>query len=544
MTETDRKRPWAVLLLSMVYAFFYTMLTAEHFLSAEGTARFGISFCILLILLGQVSGLIGDGFLRKRKKREYRMGERRFFLLSWGIFSAVGLILWLSLFPGIFGYDSYKQMAFYTGAEAWSTHHPVFHTWLLGTMLSIGKSVFGSYSAGVALYTFLQMLFIESAFAYTLLFLRRRGVPAGGIAAAAVFFLIHPTIQLLNFNTTKDTLFGVCFLYFLLALLQIAGGDGRRRLSGLFFISGLFSCLLRNQGVYVMAVLFFLFLGMYLWQRFGMKKKEKVGHDPAKDREGLRRFVRLMAGIAVICAATKLFDLVCVGPLHIRKGEVREMLSVPMQQTAAILIADRRGEAVIDEKQRETAKTLITEEALDVYEPDTADPVKGLFPSAQFGAYAGTYLKNYLTMALANHGICTDAWLSMIRPYWDMSLSGYRGLMAEYTGDCEREFGIFERPLIPFAGRLLKALAIHDDYRLIPGISHLFDPGFYIWAAATVAVIALIYRKKAAGLACIPGLLYFCTLLLGPVALVRYLYPLLLSVPVIVGLLFEGTEEA
>ncbi len=576
--KTDRKKRWAVLLLSLVYAFFYTMLTAEHFLSAAAFGRFGISFCVLLVILGYLSGLSFTGMHGEKKEPVYRLGERQFFLAVWGIFAAFEFILWLSLFPGIFGYDSYKQMAFYTGAEVWSTHHPVFHTWLLGTILRIGQAVFGSFNAGVALYTFLQMLLISSAYAYTLLFLRRRRLPIWVLMAAAVYFLIHPTIQLLNFNTTKDTLFGVCFLYFLIFMLMLLEGDTRRSVFALFIVSGLFSCLLRNQGVYVMAVLILMFLLMLGWEYRSRKRyartevtEKETGNDPeAADNEatcdpeatgkeaacdpeiagqsGCKtcrgcQMKKILIGLLAICAVTKLFDLTCTGVFHLAKGEVREMLSVPMQQTAAVLIADRNGDALIDDEQRMIASTLVSDEALSVYEEDTADPVKGLFPSAQFQACRGVYIKNYLTVGLQNHGIYTDAWLAMIRPYWDMSRAKYHALMAEYTGNCEADYGICERPVIPFVGRVLKALAIHDDYRLIPGVSHLFDPGVYIWVVITVFIIAAVYRKRVAVIACIPGLLYFCTLLLGPVALVRYLYPLLLTLPVVPGMLHKPARE-
>lgn len=532
----EKKRIQAVAVLSVVYALFFTVRTAEHIFSWGALVHFFCALAVSLVVLWAVTLVIAVLRQKVRAGREEggkSVSDRRFFLTAWGIYTLAVLPLWLALFPGIFGYDSYKQMEFYTGAEAWSTHHPVFHTWLLGTVLTAGKTVFGSYNAGVALYTFLQMLLTGSAFAYALLFLRQCRVPKLVTGIAGGFLLIHPTICLLSFNTTKDTLFGVCFLYFLIALLRLCDGENGKREIVLLFVSGLLSCLLRNQGVYVMAVLFVI-LGLTAFLRW-RKVPEKSG--------GMQGRKALLVVLLLVCALTKLFDLACTGIFRLQKGEVREMLSVPMQQVAAVLIADREGTAVLDDTQRADAKTLIPDEALAVYEEDTADPVKGIFPSAQFQAYRGEYVKDYLSIVVQNPGICADAWFAMIRPYWDMSLARYRGLMAEYTGNCEEDYGIRENAVLPYVGHVLKVLAIYGDYERIPGVSALFNPGLYIWVAAGVLILSVVYGRKKALLACIPGLLYFCTLLLGPVALVRYLYPLLLTIPVLAGLLFENGRE-
>lgn len=67
----------------------------------------------------------------------------------------------------------------------------------------------------------------------------------------------------------------------------------------------------------------------------------------------------------------------------------------------------------------------------------------------------------------------------------------------------------------------------------------LFSPGFWHWVYAFTGVylLAFRYRRQAFSLAPI-GFLYL-TVLLGPIALVRYVLYLFFAVPLILGLLTE-----
>ena len=77
-------------------------------------------------------------------------------------------ICWLPVFladwPGVFVIDNVFQMRWYLEGTI-SAHHPVLHTYLLGWILSFGKDVFGSWEAGMCIFSLLQMLFLSAVFA-------------------------------------------------------------------------------------------------------------------------------------------------------------------------------------------------------------------------------------------------------------------------------------------------------------------------------------------------------------------------------------------
>ena len=69
----------------------------------------------------------------------------------------------------------------------------------------------------------------------------------------------------------------------------------------------------------------------------------------------------------------------------------------------------------------------------------------------------------------------------------------------------------------------------------------LLQPGISIWLMALGIGIS-ICRKNGKILLCIfPVAIYFIGILLGPMALLRYLYPMMLATPLLFGILFGKT---
>ncbi|MBR3307350.1 MAG: hypothetical protein IKI75_08880 [Lachnospiraceae bacterium] len=511
------KKEKTAFLAALVSGFYFTLLTAEHLLSAEALLRFGVSSAVLIVLFEHIIRLF-PGI--KIPGRQLRLPEKHFFLIAWAAFFICSLPAYLALFPGVFGYDSYKQMEFYTGLTVWDSHHPVLHTWLLGTILSLGKKLTGGYNGGVAIYCFLQLLLLSGAFALSLDHLKKKGAHPLLIIGAFLFLLFNPTIQLLSFNTTKDTLFGGVFLIFIIFWLRLLEGEKKAFIP--FIISGTVSALLRNQGVYVLLVMLFIAAAVSI------------------DKKNRERYKKPCLGIIIMIAAVMLFKLLCSSVFHIPGGEIREMLGVPMQQVAAVLKESEKedGSAVLSEEQKAVAYSLITPDMVAAYDPATADPVKGGFDSARFLNEKGKYIKNYIALGLQNHGIYTDAWIAMIKPYWDMRRWEHHGLMAMQP-DAEA-WGIYEDSLIPAYGKLIKDMAVMGDYLWIPLLSWILNPGIYPWLLSFVLIKALVYKKGRWFMETLPGLLYFLTLMLGPMAMIRYPWPLLITMPLLFYTLTDG----
>jgi len=82
------------------------------------------------------------------------------------------------------------------------------------------------------------------------------------------------------------------------------------------------------------------------------------------------------------------------------------------------------------------------------------------------------------------------------------------------------------------------------EFSAIPVISLLFSPGAAFWALLLLTAVLLYERRYKLLLAPLPGLLLWATLTLSPLVLVRYAYPLMICIPMYLGLAANKKEAA
>lgn len=148
------------------------------------------------------------------------------------------------------------------------------------------------------------------------------------------------------------------------------------------------------------------------------------------------------------------------------------------------------------------------------------------------------YIKTYLQIGIQNPKAYLLALKNMIVPYWDMSSNPQRHLCFTNTFQEYNTWGITKQSLLPTYYDLLYNATANMYYDKIPFISTLLNPGFCIWIITALTGIAIAYKKKNTLLGVLPIVLYFATLMLGPVALIRYIFPIMLTVPLMVGKMF------
>lgn len=422
---------------------------------------------------------------------------------------------YLALFPGTFGYDTPVQAAQYFGEMPLTGANPLLHTYLLGTFLALGERLLGSAAAGLALFTLVQGLLITQVLAKSFLFLKNIHTPFTAIAAGLLWVLFNPTLHVLSFNATKDILFGVCLLHFLLALASIVYGvkknDVNHEKKEYFrlILSGLFLCLMRNAAIYLTAAMVFVMF-------------------PA-----VRRFRKIILSLCVVFTVSWFISLLFSCGLDIPSGDTRENLSLPIQQLAAVNYAFyyETAPVSITKEQLDAATELIPQETFASFQPDTADPIKSAFYTDAFLADPQKYIALYLRTGIQNPRIYIRAFRNLTFPYLDMSKSIRRHLCLEETFPGISHVQISGYGLLPSCYRFLERQIETDHYFLL-------QPGLPIYLMIIGIGLSIGRRDLPVFLCILPVALYFLGLLLGPVALLRYLYPMMLAVPLLFGILF------
>ena len=146
------------------------------------------------------------------------------------LFSTVTILLcWLPVFlayyPSVFAYDAEGQL-YQVLAHDYSTHHPLLHTIFLGAFFRLGDVLPGSYPAGMAVHSIVQMLLMATVFGYTLARLASSNVPAALRIMLLLFYALFPTNSVLALSTTKDVLFSALVLLCTLLVYEMADSSG------------------------------------------------------------------------------------------------------------------------------------------------------------------------------------------------------------------------------------------------------------------------------------------------------------------------------
>ncbi len=454
-----------------------------------------------------------------------KLSDRLFFLICWLGIVILWLPAYLALFPGTLGYDTPFQLNQWFGIFEMTDHQPIAHTVLLGILYTIGSKLGGAPNFGVALYTAFQGLVVTGALAYTILVFRKNRIPIIYQILTFFWFSFNPFLQGMTFNSSKDFLYGAMMLLFCLFLFQWIknGKTNNKRLMILYIISGILTCLFRHQGIYILSVfLLFLFIAPNL------RKKKKW----------------LIISTLSVIVIFEIFSIFCHGVLNIKPGDSREMLSVPMQQIAYVGKLKLEGQNVsLSDEDLARIETFIPENGILSYSSNSADPVKSTFDTKNFKSDLANNIKIYMKLGIQNPKEYLVAFRDLTAGYINYNQMGYAGLMYLYPFQ-----GIYEMDIHRDSGAftwyydLLVYNTVGGGIKNHPIMSVLFNPSLPIWLLTALLGIVFYRRDYSLWLVILPMLLYAVSIFLGPVALLRYLYPLILFVPFLIFCCYRKCE--
>lgn len=454
----------------------------------------------------------------------------KMFLRTWGILFLAYIPTLLASFPGFFTYDAEAEV-YMVFTEKYSTYQPLLHVLLLGWTLRIVYHLTRSYNVGILLYLLVQMGILAACFSYEICFLRSIGVKRWICNLGTVFLALFPTVSMFVCCTTKDTCFSGGVILFTTLLLEMARDEEafwNSRVKKILFITAmLFMLFFRNNGLYALIVFLILFVVVY--------KKTWKKWLPA-----------LAVTFLIFIVTTQSLAMA----FHAKKGPLAEMLSVPIQQLARVYV---EAGSRLTEEDSEILYTLIPQVILEQYNPKLADMVKLNFMEDNFKSSPGKYISLWFRLGLEHFDIYVNSFLANSYGYWypDTVIDGYRGIWVrdrQYEDSSYFAFTI-ENPgektsFIPALDRFYEKISLEIYQQRLPVVSMLFAPGFWHWVYAFAGVYLLIFRyKRQAFSLAIIGLLYL-TVLLGPIALVRYVLYLFFAAPLVLALLFDPDRVA
>ncbi len=208
-----------------------------------------------------------------------------------------------------------------------------------------------------------------------------------------------------------------------------------------------------------------------------------------------------------------------------------------MQMARVVSMKKNGGNVTVTPLQIEALEELIPEDGILSYDGTTADPVKNTFRTQVLLSDFGKYWKLYMSLMKQNPMEYLLAWEDMIFPYWNMQANEYRSLAYLYTVSHQNNWGISPANLFERYNSYLRERVDTTEYKL------LTRPETCLWLLVLLSGFAIARGRKGLFLSILPLALYFGTILLGPVALLRYLYPLTLATPLLFGMFFSKNDS-
>lgn len=502
---------------------------------------------LVTLVTSVVVHLLLVGMTKLREKQvPTRIGKKEY--CNWQVFlfySAIIFLCWfpvfLAYYPSVFAYDAEGQL-YQVLAHDYSTHHPLIHTLFLGMFFRFGGNVLGSYSAGMAVHSLVQMLLMAMIFGHILMFLYREKTSVVLRLILCGFYALFPTNSILAISTTKDVLFSGLVLLFLGKIYQ----RGKGRVS--FFLITALMLLFRNNAVYAYVVsipLFYLVWRKAKREQSEEKKDRAVEVPKEKGKAWLWRVCMVAVPLLLFVVCSALLKQATAA----YNGSPREMLSVPLQQMARTRV--QHEEEIPAELQKELDSYLSSEWVFAAYNPYLADPVKS---RAVIHDNPAGLIQTWLKLGLQFPMTYVDAFLDNSIGYWylaDKSHSTIYGVGTEsgfgYLSTDNRTMPagceIIEHSYLPGLRAFLEKIVSDNEYQKIPMLSVVFAPAFYWWLLCLYLVF--FWQRKEYQML-LPGIflvVYYLTLLLSPTVLIRYMYPFVVSVPAMLCLITGQKEK-
>lgn len=469
------------------------------------------------------------GLYQNKPWARFFCGDARYFLVLWALFVIGYFPAFLAAYPGIYAYDSIYQVRHVMVGGAPYASNPVLHTLYLYGSLQLGQAIFGSYSAGIAFYAITQMLIMAAIFAYACGFVARRGASVPVQVGMILFFLLVPIHGMLAVSSTKDVLHAGFMLLLVLCTVDMTTRQEAffsspwrvLRFVGIAFLT----CAFRNNGNLILV----LSTPLLMWVMKGRRLKT----------------------LGMMCVVLALW-MVFTGPIYqvfrIHTGAVHESLSVPIQQLARVVVQAR--DQISQEDYQEICE-IIPEERFKQYRSRTSDLVKNYFRDSVFLENPEKYGSLWLRMGLQWPGIYLDSFLANNFGFWypDMAFPDppvwHPYLMFKNSDDEGDYLLIPNEPISKGLNTFYNRIAYDTAHQQFPALSMFMSPGFAAWMLFFLTGAFVYYKKRRMLAPHCYLLLYFGGLLLSPVVLVRYAYPIFVALPVLCGLLFtEPLGEA
>lgn len=486
-----------------------------------------MSFVLALFFL--IRFILGAVIVRMNNRKGYGnevvqdINYKKYGIISFVAILACYVLVWLAYYPGLWNYDPWQVDQVMN--HAYDNNHPLVHTLLLGVCYLFGKKT-GHLSIGVAIYDWIQMLFLAGVFSYVSVRILQETKRKWIYIASVIFYAVFPFNSIMAISTTKDVIFAGLVLLTVLLLLRYLKNNSKTVTIMLPIIMTLMLLFRKNA---MIACLLFLIPAV-----IGVLKKVI----PKKVLVLLPVVIGLYLGV----------NAVLTGALNPAPVVIREAASLPSVQMGRIY-----DEGFADEQDiEEIGRFVKLGEAR--YSPHLADTVKSrlhIYGKRDFIQMLICSAKLFLKHPI----VSIEAFLYLHEGAWYLGDTSHSEVYGKEPEDrqgylsteiveshYDSKYGITLHSKLSRLERLMEKLYSANEYQKNPILTVLFSPAFYNWILVG-CMFVFLYCKQYKEL--FISFFFICliiTILFCACSIIRYYYPVFASIPLLVAWAVKAIE--
>lgn len=396
-----------------------------------------------------------------------------------------------------------------------TNHHPVIHTILLGGCLKLGSLIVND-NFGLFLYSFIQIIILSCTLSYTIKYMMEHtNISSKFIFAFLLIYGLVPLFPLYAMSGVKDVIFSsfvVLYTIYLHKIISTKGNNFKIKDYIKLFLIMILVILFRNNGLYVILLSFpfLFFLVKNNWKKFGIL------------------FILVLSFYGC-------FDKVILPAFKITPGSIREVLSIPFQQTARYV--KYHEDELTDSDKEIIDKVLGYDDLAERYNPELSDPVKNDFNKYTSKDDLKEYFKVWFKGLLKEPGTYINATINNVYGYfYPEKLSWY--IYYKFDDRILDDGFDYHYNSLDNMRDILSSFALF--FPLIPLIGLLANIGFTTWLIFAF-VCYILYKKRYRELIVyLPALITILICVASPAnTYFRYVLPCVFSLPFLFSILFE-----
>lgn len=461
------------------------------------------------------------------------------------IISSVVFLFWLPwivmLFPANIGPDTVAQLVWMRTGKVWdpstrlnlpgyalSDHHPWFDSLIYGAFDKFGFWI-GNEEAGLFLLELFHAVFLAASFGVVLTYLPSRvGVPVELAAGLTLFVALVPVYGRLSMSVVKDLTFMPFYLLWLVMYIEYA-----RRTIARCKIPVAFYCLFVSLSILCMLtrkIAFYILLFSLAALLIFIK----------------RRVVTSFLMLALVLSQM-LIPKIVFPVLHVAPSGVQEVIVVPLQQSAGMLI--EHGDEINNaaRKQMLAVYSCSVGQMKSNISLESADSIKdNCFNRKSSKTDLINFLKSWAQQALRYPMTCWRYTSWLLYPFYMNSNRIYdEGFFVHWGWEDRGGNGILRQYKSHEKSSNQKiGEKVYTTLERLPIINVLMTETTYVlWIPVISLGLCIVLKRWANLLISVPFLLSIGTLLVSPMAQLRYSWSLLFGAVILISLPFMKIHE-